>query len=560
MEPAGEFLSTLWPSGVPSGRGVQLWRLDGQKSFTFANLDAAAVMSKGQEDIYISAGLAPSARMSQKQRVRKETVAGVPGIWADIDVNGGPEGKTGAAPTVEEALELAYAVLEPTVIVNSGYGIQAWWLFDEPWEFGSEPERAQAQRLVTAYQATLRARAKKMGWTIDTTHDLSRLMRLPGTENAKGKDSGFKPVPVTLMEFDGPRYDIESISEVAQEHMNVAIAAQQRITGEGIDIILRGKDVNPPILKIDELKSIDSGFAQVWDHTVGARERSKWSMSSYEMSIANYLVRAGFSDQEIADCLVYHRLRFEPGDPKGKAGRPDYISATIGKARAGVEQEEEEADIEAERDEAVQQLSALSRAEAPDPVRATSLFSSVVGGPEVKRLIQDGRDPEHAQFRLELADGREVPLGPAANMISQDRFRERFMVVTSVLPKRCKNDKWDDVIRALLKTATVNEEDSRVAIVHGWLEGYLDYNLSNDRDAACLAMDPFEHEDDVCIYAQSLNQWLRRVRSMRMKDTEIHQYLHAAGFERKSVTYTKDNGRRSQRSYWVTAKESLPFL
>lgn len=549
----------LWPGGLPPGSGVQLWRLSDKKSFTFKNLEAAGQFGKGAIDMYVSAGLAPHANMPSKSRLNNESVVGIPGLWADIDINGGPNAKTGAAPSVEEALELANVVLEPTIIVNSGYGIQGWWLLEDAWVFNEKQERDQATRLLVAWQSKLRAMAKEMGWTIDPTHELARVMRLPGTMNGKATHMGGDAVPVDMMEDDGPRYELDSIQEVCQEYIKETIQSAARVTGDGIDIVLNTQP-SIPSLKIDELKSIDPEFEQVWEHRGTNRARKKWSMSSYEMSIANYLVRAGFTDQEIADCLVYHRLRHEPGDPKGKASRPDYIAATIGKARAGVDQEERELEEEEERDEAVQQLSAMSRADTPDPVRATSLFTTVVGGPEVKWLIQDGRDPETAQFRLELADGRDVPIGPPTNLINQERFRERFMVVTSVLPRRCKADKWDEVVRALLKTAQVNETDSRKHQVFGWLETYLDFSLSTDRDAACQAMDPYEHEDWIFIHVGTLTQWLRKSRGSRLKDTEVQQYLIAAGFERERVTYTKDTGTRTQRIYWKIPKGELNWL
>ncbi len=70
-------------------------------------------------------------------------------------------------------------------MVHSGHGLQAYWLFKEPWTFEDESERQQAETLSRRFQATLRTFAHEHGWTIDNTSDLARVLRLPGTFNTK---------------------------------------------------------------------------------------------------------------------------------------------------------------------------------------------------------------------------------------------------------------------------------------------------------------------------------------------------------------------------------------
>jgi hypothetical protein len=150
-------------------------------------------------------------------------------------------------------------------------------------------------------------------------------------------------------------------------------------------------------------------------------------------------------------------------------------------------------------------------------------------------------------------------LGPAAVLLDPNKFRERYVVVTQVLPPRVKLEKWDRALQALLHVATVNEsaEDSRGARVINWLDGYLDSGLSTDRDAACAARDPFEYHDEVYIYLDSFAHWLRRIRGERLQAADLKQLMLAAGFERRTVSYKSESGAKTSRSYWFIAKEAL---
>jgi hypothetical protein len=398
---AALFFGSLW-GGMPDGPAIQIWRKDNKKNITVASPTEAAEYIDGRApadaDVYTCAGLAPRVLSKPSTtRTLAAGVSGIPGLWADIDVNGGPEGKRGAASSFEQATDLARCIMEPTLLVHSGYGIQAWWLFEDgPWIFGSDAEREQAARLVAAFQGGLRARAKAQEWNIDSTHDLARLMRVPGTNNCKGD----QPVPVTLLEDDGPRHSHDALGTVVQEFISAQKEAAASVAA-GDEIELRGENASPPMLRLEQVMDAIGDFRIVWDHRPSAHTRD-WSLSQFEMSIANYLARAGFSDQEMADTLVYHRLRH--GDPKGKAHRRDYIQTLINKARRGMEDDADEEEEALERDDAMDELASMGKNGNSEPTKATALFSKVIGGPAIKELIQDGRDPDTARFRVVLAD------------------------------------------------------------------------------------------------------------------------------------------------------------
>lgn len=550
MSDAELFLRALWED-KPEGTALQLWRKTDQKTFTFVTIEPAVHWVKGnsETDCYMAAGLAAKSGPPSKQRATKRTVVGVPGVWADIDVNGGPDAKTGAARSIDEALSLAESLLQPTALVNSGYGIQAWWLFEDGvWAFHTEAERDEAAKVVAGFQGALKAEAKKRGYTIDSTFDLARLMRVPGSHNHKGSS----PAAVTLLDDGGPRYSRDVLEEVGAEHQNARSSALQMITGEAINVEVRA-EAQPPLMKLQLLNDADPDFALLWQHKPHTKSKN-WSMSEYEFSFVNTFVSAGWDDQEICDALVFHRQYFERGDPKGK-NRADRIAQTIGKVRATREHEERSAADEQQREAAVDELAAIAGEAGLDPVRTIGIFNRILGGPEIKGLIQVGRDYENCRYNLELANGDSVSLTPD-EFFNLDRFRNKFAVTTKFRPKRVKPEKWDEIVQALLEAANIREdvEDTRSHRAVEWVRSYTERRVSSDKDSACAANDPFSWKDHLYVPLGPFHQYLRKVHGERIANADLRQYLEDAGFERKTINYNRDDGSRSTRSYFAAPR------
>jgi hypothetical protein len=542
---AQQFLTALWP-GRLEGANIQLWEMRSKKTYSFdgANKAAAHAVAAGAEtDVYIAAGLAPKGPSVSLKRVRAEQVIAIPGVWADLDVVGGPEQKTNAAPDRDAAISLADSILEPTVLVNSGYGIQAWWLFDEPLRVDEE-----TAPLVRAFQDALRAEARERGFSIDYTHDMSRLMRVPGTFNHKG---GTRK-PVELLSYEGKHYEYVQIREVIHGFMASARDAQvskfQTLRGDNLSIQVHAA-AQPPFQRFKELESVEPRFTAAWERRQDKRVREK-THSEWELTLGNYMAMAGWSDQEMCDTLVAFREKYEPGDPRGK-NRPARLRQTIAKAKYGREREEELHEDERRREEAGEELELMAQIgpSADTKERKLHLFNELLGGPPIMGLIQDSRDPRNVRYRLVMEDRSEVPLGGIEDLLRLERFRASFAVATSFIVPQLKQEKWYKVVQVLLTTAEVNEEDSREEVALGWVEDYLERRLSNDRDGACQAKDPFSHNGFVHVYATEFHAFLSK-RGLRIDLPDLKQHLKAAGFQRYTVNYSTREGGKSSRSYY----------
>lgn len=311
MKPS-EFLTALW-GPKPPGQ-IQVWRLQDRKSFyPIAALGADA--HAGRPDVFTCAALAwEHAEKSPRRRPSAAHAVALAGLWLDIDVQG------------PDAEAIASAHAQPTLLVHSGHGLHAWHLFETPWRFSSGDEQRAGALLAAQWQQLHRARAAQLGHRLDHTHDLARLMRLPGTINAKAE-----PVAVRVDARRGPRHTLEDLRALSATAGPVSVPALAR------DDQAVGRICAPGALDEARLALIleDPELGATFRHERGG---PGWSLSEYDMSIATQLALAGgWSDEDIAAVLVAHRAAH---GEHVKAQRGDYLGRTIARARTGSERRE----------------------------------------------------------------------------------------------------------------------------------------------------------------------------------------------------------------------------
>ena len=94
---AGEFLTKLW--GNPPPGQVLVWTLPQKRSIWYNRLDNVRVGDFSHLDVYTGVGVAPSdVLLKTGQRATAEMIAGIAGLWADVDYAGEDHAKPNLPP------------------------------------------------------------------------------------------------------------------------------------------------------------------------------------------------------------------------------------------------------------------------------------------------------------------------------------------------------------------------------------------------------------------------------------------------------------------------------
>lgn len=175
--------------------------------------------------------------LSSKRRGGLEHLQTMVCLAADIDIKGPAHKETELPETLEDALKFLLEIpllnkeneidselaeddteiegmasyLTPTIIVDSGYGIHALWLFNTPVCINADDEQGKenldlAHRISDGFGLYIIERGHQHGWTLDMVGDLPRMLRAPGSYNYKLPDH--KPF-CHVIYSNGPRYELE---------------------------------------------------------------------------------------------------------------------------------------------------------------------------------------------------------------------------------------------------------------------------------------------------------------------------------------------------------------
>lgn len=320
-------------------------------SESFQDIDAfiqAGLKHSGERDTYYGVGLGgkpcePRRRYSAKQ------VVGIVGVHADIDIaHEKAHKKDNLPPTLDDAMVVLREMeLPPSILVHSGHGIQGLWLFEEPWMFQNEQERQEGQNLAMSWNYFARAIARRHQWNMDSTFDFARVLRLPGTYNMKDPDA---LMPVTVLAHNPQSvYTMEDIAFTLKNHADII-----QVTSHFIDTAAQAKsmegelvidiEVKPPFDKWNEMVKETKRRAQrIFDHDESI---SLESPSEFDFALAKEAAKmGGWTDQEIADVIIAHRIKHkfdDLSDKNAKVLRRDYLALTIANARKQVDEEDEQ--------------------------------------------------------------------------------------------------------------------------------------------------------------------------------------------------------------------------
>ena len=513
---AGEFLIELW--GDPPPGQVLIWTLPQKWSIWFNRLDNVRVGDLSDSDVYTGVGVAClDVLLRGRERATADMIAGIAGLWADVDYAGKDHAKPNLPPAEVDAWELIHEMeFPPTIVVHTGHGLQAWWLFDRPWIFKNGEERERAQVMIRGWQGHMAELAAERGWVVDATHDLARLMRLPGTFNNKSD-----PVPVKVLSSDGPRINWEEFPFLTAAYTDGWIAPP--LPAVTIGALILDPDAEPPWEKREALRDNDRKFKKSTDHD--RSDLVDQSASSYDMSLASIAVTAGWTDQENVNLLIYHRRK--NGDDLKL--REDYYARTIAKARGPGEQ-----------------AAAQERLEEGGSLADLSILLGV----EIIDLIKHMGDPP--EYWMETTLG-SITLGPVHNISNQTKFIDAVATVTSIVFVRIPAAAWARRAASILaccREVELGEASHPGSEMAHWVETYLDtQTILEDPNVAAEQGLPFRRDGVVLFSLSGFRQYLRFGVGEQLSSHKLGQRLRLCGIE-PSVIKVIIKGAATSRNYW----------
>jgi hypothetical protein len=184
-------------------------------------------------------GVAPRVeRLDGNQRGGASVCVAIPALWLDVDI----AGPAHRLPNLPADWAAARALidrfpLQPTAVVNSGYGMQVWWRLAEP------VPAAQASELLVRWQVTWEKIADQRGAHLDNVANIDRVMRLPGTFNWKLGE----PQPVKVRAQWKVEYQLSTVQDCLEPTPTVeqrqARLTTQHLAGSRFNEQITAKDI-----------------------------------------------------------------------------------------------------------------------------------------------------------------------------------------------------------------------------------------------------------------------------------------------------------------------------
>lgn len=120
-------------------------------------------------------------------RASEGSAVALPALWATIELVGtgagrSEDGDRALPPDRDAAFRVFEAVrLPPSILVDAGRVVQAYWCLDGLMLLESARDRRRARDLLVRLQGVLHTAAGASGWWVDPDADLAELLRLPDT-------------------------------------------------------------------------------------------------------------------------------------------------------------------------------------------------------------------------------------------------------------------------------------------------------------------------------------------------------------------------------------------
>jgi hypothetical protein len=467
-----EFLNLLWQY-KPEEQYVLIWTAPNKQSHWFTDLETAGgfVANVTTLDVYVGLGLSHVDR-GPARRVKSEEVSAICGIGTDLDLRSEAHGIKPLPGTLAEALSVLPKDVPPTIVLSTGNGAHAWWLFKEPIVFDSDEERAEVARVTARWHTMLRIQSAAKGWAYDRLSDLARILRIPGTQNLKDRAH---PKPVAVYSRTDRFYNLSDLEEYLNDTETPDPEEEERAAREW-----KERFADKP-LKIDLAATIPQEMLDAWmdpansDVRFALRFRNTWerrrdnlkdpSQSGYDLALADFGIEAGLSEQQIVDLIIHHR-RLHRLKPRN---RLDYYQRTIARAekRTGGRAAHNPTTGPAAptgaqgAPEDRQATDDTTPPPPPTPEQEASRKAAICAGislvltVNVMRLVQiTGKD---SQYRMELAEGHKIEFPTVNKFLSMECVASAIADKVRKRIPRIKPKKWEEVQQMMLDALYVME-------------------------------------------------------------------------------------------------------
>lgn len=551
MKPA-EFLFALWGGEEELEHGYALiWTLQDKKSQWFKNLTEAGkacAAAQKTKDVYFGIGLSKEP-LGHNRRCAKDEIHGLYGLHVDIDYAHKAHKKTNVFPSIEDATEFVKTVvppfLKPSIIVHTGHGIHAHWLFREPLIFESDEEREEGANLLAGFIYTMKEHAKQRGWVIDSTFDLSRVLRIPGTKNHKVKGAVKE---VKAIESSQSRYNPDDFAEFIipmpeggysekleadpkSNPLNITVSSYARPNTERLETMMQVSAKFKRSFLMEDRKSKESKGEHV-------------SASEYDMSLANIAADYGWPVQEIANLLIYFRAtQFGRDTAEHRKGlRVDYLNRTIMKAIKSLEKQQAAEKLDECHMELRQHMESPDTCAVPSHRTIKDELQTVLGI-KLNRLWKYlGENP---QYEMELENGTKIMLGDVNMLINQGKLRAVIAAHCGLLIERVKPQVWDKYAQLMLFACdekVTGEDTSDRSMMVQLVRHYIDQQvISENWQEAHINEIPFRREGKTYIFGPAFRLWIN-TNADKMSMRQFGMAMARIGAENKAMKFKSRKG------------------
>ena len=479
-----EFLDAIY-SNVPADCWSYIWILGprgGRTTYWCQTPEQAAKHCTDEKvNTYWSVAFAEE-KGEPDQRIKVADAAGIIALVGDLDF-ADDENPDRPADQAEALKLIEKFPLVPTAIIHSGHGLQCFWLLEEAWLFGDDDaERQAAEALGKAWGKQLQRIAEEHGFTLDSVHDLARVMRVPGTVNVKREPA----VPVTIVEADwSHRYSLDDVRVALGEQpnnvVNLPLPAKPDATPAGDD---RSASL---VERLEASVAADETIRDSWQRVRMAGGEVAPSASEWYQSICTLLAHAGWAHLELEWVIRHSHATYRDDKPLHGAK----ITATVDRALESVAKSrvKERAKLQsmgnalrASGAGEKEVRAALAAAPEAAKVDVDLMVAQVMAvdeddldlGDPLTRIRKHLRLPAvagiikrgHTQgvFELLLEDDSIITLGESGDLLNQTRLRAHIHDATGRVPKRVSEIDFDHFVEAVadcaqvIETGTQNEE------------------------------------------------------------------------------------------------------